>query len=420
MSTASSDLPSPIELENLGLLFVGFVASTVLYGLTFFQTYIYYSRYPRDYSWTRYLVATLWCYAGYSSDGSNLGNVRSSHTVLSLSPTLFRLYYYLIIMFDANMDVLYATSTFCVQYMLSVLLTFISQLFFTHRVFQVTGGSGSLRLILILLSFIALMFGSAACVQMFAHRRLSAFGSLLMEVRTLFPGFFKTDGSLVIPFTQLFQITTAISLITSVVADVIIFAYNVLLVTSSALPGDGGTRWVSANCRHNARWPGADIYVRFDTLTRGYSQRSFSLSIAQMAYFCIFMIAPSKQYWIPLQMVASKLYVNTLLAHLNSRHVRQGQGLYEEHYLITDRKAHSNGQFPASIRLNVTDVKATTQSINLATRNTDTESDGVGLESRKTCLDDCGNVYAHVSTGTGSTQSQTDNHVDKECLLERV
>ncbi|KAG6379334.1 hypothetical protein JVT61DRAFT_11794 [Boletus reticuloceps] len=380
MNTASSNLPSPAELENLGLLFIGFVASTVLYGLTFFQTYIYYSRYPRDDPWTRYLVATL---------------CTLDTTATALISEI--LYYYLIIMFDANMDVLYATTTFCLQYMLSVLLTFISQLFFTHRVFQVTGGSGSLRLILILMSFIALTFGFAACVQMLVISRHLNFSNLL----TTLLGFFKSDGSLVIPFTQLFQITTAISLITSVVADVIIFA-------------------TMCYSLRRARYPEMAVPDGFSqTVVTMLVGRGLTFTIAQMAYFCIFIIAPSKQYWIPLQMVASKLYVNTLLAHLNSRHVRQGQGLFEEHTL-TDRKAPSNAPFPMSIRLNVADVKATTQSINLATRNTDTESDGVGLESRKTCQDDRGNVYAHVSTGTGSIQSQTDNHVDKECLSERV
>lgn len=36
MSSASS-LPSPAERENLSVLFIGFVAATVLYGLTFFR-----------------------------------------------------------------------------------------------------------------------------------------------------------------------------------------------------------------------------------------------------------------------------------------------------------------------------------------------------------------------------------------------
>ncbi|KAF8557533.1 hypothetical protein OG21DRAFT_274729 [Imleria badia] len=327
MSSASSTLPaSPTERENLTVLFIGFVAATVLYGLTFFQTYIYYSRYPRDYQWTRYLVATL-C------------------TLDTVASALGRLYYYLIIMFDVNLDVLDATTTFC--YMLSVLLTFISQLFFALRVFQVTGKSRVVTLVLIFLSFIALVFGLTASAQMFAQRRLSAFGSPQMEI------------------------TAAISLVTSVMADMIVFV-------------------TMCYSLRRARYPELLIPGGFlPTVFIVFVGRGLAFSLAQMAYLCIFIIAPSKQFWIPLQMVACKLYVNTVLGHLNSRDIKYGQGLNEEDSL-TDHKSRTNGRLPASMRLDVTDVKATTQSINLVTRNTDTDSEGIGLESRKTCHDDHG------------------------------
>ncbi|KAF8133231.1 hypothetical protein EV363DRAFT_49216 [Boletus edulis] len=176
--------------------------------------------------------------------------------------------------------------------------------------------------------------------------------------------------------------------------------------------------------------------------------RGLTFTIAQMAYFSIFIIAPSKQYWIPLQMVASKLYVNTL----NSRHVRQGQGLYEEHSL-TDRNVPSDGPFPTSIRLNVTDAKVTIQSINLATQNTARRVMAWGLSrerDRGECVRSsmvfsfaltgrvervCTCPLAQADTVAGpsvfrslfrpaydccSTHRQTDNHVNKECLSERV
>lgn len=38
-SVSSTTLPSPAELENLGVLFVGFVITTVFYGLTFFRMF---------------------------------------------------------------------------------------------------------------------------------------------------------------------------------------------------------------------------------------------------------------------------------------------------------------------------------------------------------------------------------------------
>lgn len=79
----SSALPSTIttvaEAEILGVLFIGFIATTILYGLTFFrkfplatpsldsssqsistETYVYFSRYPNDSQWMKYLVCHLY------------------------------------------------------------------------------------------------------------------------------------------------------------------------------------------------------------------------------------------------------------------------------------------------------------------------------------------------------------------------
>jgi hypothetical protein len=74
---SSQGVPSPAELENLGVFFVGFIAATFLYGVTFFressysllrntshhglyqtpaESYIYYSRYPNDSRWIKVLV----------------------------------------------------------------------------------------------------------------------------------------------------------------------------------------------------------------------------------------------------------------------------------------------------------------------------------------------------------------------------
>ncbi|KAI9464321.1 hypothetical protein HD554DRAFT_1262165 [Boletus coccyginus] len=361
MSSASSTPLSAAELENLCVLFIGFVAASVLYGLTFFQTYIYYSRYPRDHKWIRYFVATL-CTL----------DTAVSALVCEV------LYYYLIIMFDVNMDVLYATTTFCFQYMLSVLLTFISHLcsFFAHRAFRVTGGSKLVTVVLVFLSFIALVFGLTASGQMFAQRRLSAFGSPQM------------------------QIPAAISQVTSVMADMIIF----VTMCYSLRP---------------VRYPEIAVPSGFlPTVITMLLGRGLAFTVFQMSYFCVFIVAPSRQFWIPMQMVASKLYVNTLLGQLNSRDVKHGQGFNEEDSL-TDHKSPTNGGFPASIGLN-TNGKVTTRPIHLVTRQTDTESEGAELESRKTFHDEEGNMYAQVSTGTGSTQSQMDNNADKEGLSERI
>ncbi|KAH8119741.1 hypothetical protein DFH11DRAFT_1721660 [Phellopilus nigrolimitatus] len=50
MASSSAIVPDTgVNSERtFGALFVGFVLSTILYGLTFFQTYLYFSRYPKD------------------------------------------------------------------------------------------------------------------------------------------------------------------------------------------------------------------------------------------------------------------------------------------------------------------------------------------------------------------------------------
>ncbi|KAN0087941.1 hypothetical protein V8E55_006562 [Tylopilus felleus] len=360
MSAAGSpSIPTPAEIENLSVLFIGFVASTVFYGLTFFQTYIYYSRSPRDNRWLRYLVATL---------------CTLDTTASALVSEI--LYDYLITMFDVNMNVLYATTTFCFQYMISVLLTFISQVFFVHRVFQVTGRSWPLTLVLLFLSFIGLVFGLTASGQMVAQRRLSAFGTLNMEI------------------------TASISLVSSVTADIIVFV-------------------TMCYSLRRARFPEIVVPEGFlSTVATVLVARGLAFTVVQIAYLCVFLAAPSRQFWIPLQMVACKIYVNTLLGHLNLRTVRHGQGVNEEDSL-TDRKVPGTGRVPTSIIFN-TDAKDTSQSVHLATRNTDTDSNGTGMDFRKTFQDEHGNVYTEMSTSTGSTQSQADKQTDKESLSQQL
>ncbi|KIJ14998.1 hypothetical protein PAXINDRAFT_180814 [Paxillus involutus ATCC 200175] len=350
-SQSSSTLPSPAEIENLGVLFVGFVAATILYGLTFFRCTALYS--------------------GYSC-------------------ICDKLYYYLIVIFDVNVDILYATTTFCIQYVLSILLTFISQLFFAHRVFQVTGGSRPVTLAVVFLSSISFVFGLVSSGQMFAQRRLSAFGS---------PGL---------------EIVAAVSQSSAAIADVIIF----VAMCYSLRP---------------ARY--RDIAVpdgMVETAITLFVSRGLAFTVVQISYFGIFVALPSRPLWIPLHMIAIKcascpclsflslpaftvisVYVNSVLGLLNAREVKHGQGLNEEDSL-TDRKATTDTRFPGTIRLNVDDTKATQRSVILTTGHIDIESQATELESRKAYQDGSGSEYAQVSTR--STRSQTDNDQDKISL----
>jgi hypothetical protein len=68
----SDPIPSsPAESENIAVIFLGFTFATFLYGLSFFreylmlshsrclivaEMYLYFSRYPKDYTGTKVLV----------------------------------------------------------------------------------------------------------------------------------------------------------------------------------------------------------------------------------------------------------------------------------------------------------------------------------------------------------------------------
>ncbi|KAG8214883.1 hypothetical protein J3R82DRAFT_10053 [Butyriboletus roseoflavus] len=374
-SASSSTLPSPAELENLGVLFIGFVIATVFYGLTFFQTYIYYSRYPKDYRWIRYLVCILYAPLVHRCP---------------LSHALSRLYYYLIVLFNVNMEVLYATTTFCVSMRCSRhSLRFnsfqsISRFSTCYRSFSRLFHISSLPIVLFRVCLIS---------QYFLNRS--------RQVLTIF--IVVTGGSRVV---ALALACTAKTLGIRLSADaghrcdkssygsydrLDRICDDVLLATPSEIPGDGGT------------------------VVRVLVCRGLAFTVAQTGYFCVFIAAPSRQLWIPMQMVASKLYVNTLLGCLNSRDVKHGQGLNEEDP-HADHRAPPNGQLSNSVRLNVSSAKAMTQSVVFTTGHNDNQSQGT--ESKKTYQDEQGNEYAQVSTG--SSQSRTDSEVNKESLSEQV
>ncbi|KIM56381.1 hypothetical protein SCLCIDRAFT_245203 [Scleroderma citrinum Foug A] len=256
---------SPREIENLGVLFAGFVITTVLYGLTFFQTFAYFARFPQDNRRIRYFVMSL-----IVLDTAISGLVSAV------------LYHFLIDMFDVSVEALYAPTTLCMQYALSSLLIFMSQLFFAYRALQVTGGSRLIALAPLLLSFSA--FASAG--QMFLQRRMSDLSSPSMKA------------------------ITVTNLGCATMADVVI------LVTSYY--------WLRRRYHPALSIPKKAL----DRVGVLFVNRGVCFTIIQLAYFCIFTAFSSRQYWIAFQMAGC--YVNSVLALLNSRVSRDGKGLNEE------------------------------------------------------------------------------------------
>ncbi|KAG2087125.1 uncharacterized protein F5147DRAFT_728246 [Suillus discolor] len=291
--------PSPAEVQNLVVLFVGFAFATFLYGLTFFQMYIYFSRYSNDYTWTKILVYVL------DTTSTGLGATTFKR--------VFLLYHYLITMFDVTMDVLYATPLYStvasgvLTALLQVILTLIAQ-FFIFLLFIVCGGPTSItsRFVGTLVVFCAFI-AFVSVGQFFQQRQLSTFALPSMAI------------------------IAGISQGFAALANIIIF----IAMCWSLRP---------------ARYP--DMLQpegMVENLVVLFVGRGLGLVIIQLAYLGTFVASPGKPYWIAIQMVTPRIYTNIVLGLLTTREVKNGVGLNEEDTL-SDRHDSQNDAFQDSLR----------------------------------------------------------------------
>ncbi|EPQ54522.1 hypothetical protein GLOTRDRAFT_139097 [Gloeophyllum trabeum ATCC 11539] len=279
---ATAALPPPLTTEELdqtfGVLFIGFVVSTVLYGLTFFQTYIYFSRYPKDNVWTKSTVGLL--------------SLLDTATSALMSQAL---YYYLITMFASPLGLLDATSTFCAENGLAILVAFLVQIFFAIRVWTVSNKNWALAGAIAFFAVAAFAFGITMTVQIFNQKRLSELATTHMKV------------------------VAALSQGLATLADIMI---------------TGALMWYLSPSR-NVLMKGKTPNGWFEKLCTYVINRGTCVAVIQLAYLLAFVIVPAKQIWMPFHLVVSKVYVNTLLAMLNSREITSGRGAYEEESVST-------------------------------------------------------------------------------------
>ncbi|KAG1855580.1 hypothetical protein F4604DRAFT_1800251 [Suillus subluteus] len=328
MSDPSS--PSPAEVENLVVIFLGFAFATFFYGLTFFQMYIYFSRYSKDDTWLKVLVGAI-----FVLDTTSAGLVSDL------------VYDYLITMFDVSLEIIYATPAFCIQDLLSVILTLIAQLFFAKRLHTVCRGptsitSRSVSVVVLFCAFIAFVFGLVSVGQLFQQRQLSAFVLPSMAVIAGISQGFAT------------------------VANIIIF----IAMYWSLRP---------------ARYPDMSLPKGvFENLSMLFVGRGLGLIIIQLAYLGTFVASPGKPYWVAVQMVASRVYANTVLGLLNVREVRRGMGLNEED-TFSDRHDSRDDGLPSALQFRST--KGTQQSLSSSQEAENSRSSEIE-EISKSFIDD--------------------------------
>ncbi|KAJ6518731.1 hypothetical protein C8R45DRAFT_949090 [Mycena sanguinolenta] len=252
--------------ETLGVFYIGYVFAAVGFGFTFFQSYLYYIQYPND-SWL--IQSTVVCLCALDTAMSAL----SSHA----------LYYYLVTIFALPIGPDNATTSFCIEVLLSGFAIAIVQGFYAVRIWQARQNAALPSLIIVLA-----IAGAGVGI---------ATGTVMLR-NTLFTNFSEPYMKAVIAIGQGIRLLGAV---------LISLGFVVFDVKS----GSSGSA---------SKW---SPIVNF--LTSG-----LAAAVAQAVCFITFIAMPNKYVWIIFHFLASRISINGLLLMLNSRFASRGRGINEE------------------------------------------------------------------------------------------
>ncbi|KAH9841388.1 uncharacterized protein C8Q71DRAFT_327139 [Rhodofomes roseus] len=315
--------PAPVSELNatFGVLLIGFIFAVTLYGLTFFQTYIYYSRFPSDTTLSKWTIALLWA-------------VDTATTTL-LSHTL---YYYLITSFMAPFDALDVTKTFVSENALAAFGIFLVQVFYAYRVFTLNGKNPVIPGAISFIALVNLVLGIVSAAK--------------IAQQPLFYNF--VDHTI--------KVLTGIQYGLSTLANLLIVGSLFVYLQPSRFPGmkavDGWYEYIA-------------VY---------FINRGSCFTLLQLASLLLFVIIPKQQVWILFHFVTSKTYVNSLLLMLNFRNVHHGRGVDEEESL--NQRGEFKSQ-PGSSSHSRTPGNATSRSVQFGVVDTESKAAAmtIGLDT---------------------------------------
>ncbi|KAG7443056.1 uncharacterized protein BT62DRAFT_347383 [Guyanagaster necrorhizus] len=240
--------------DTFGVLYIGFIVSMIGYGFTFFQTYVYFSRYSKDLFVMKAIVAFL-CVLDTASSAL-------------ISQTA---YYYLVTTFPLASAMVDVTISFCAENTVAAALICIVQLFYASRVWKLSKN-------ITLTSTITLL-----CLVGFAL----TLAMTAMMVRN----------------TEFAQLATSPSKAIVAIGQSSVFVCGLTTFTALRL------------CSHGAYW--SENTQRDDwfnkTITVFFSQ-GCSATLMQITYFVVFIATPTRVIWIPFHLMSSKLFINCLLS----------------------------------------------------------------------------------------------------------
>ncbi|KAH8108733.1 hypothetical protein DFH11DRAFT_1070763 [Phellopilus nigrolimitatus] len=252
---------------TFGAAFVGLVVSAVLYGLTLLQTYTYYRTYPNDSARLKSLVFILWF-------------LDSLHLVLCTNA----IYWYLVTNFNnpENLELTYWSMN--IQTDCNGLIGLMVELFFAQRVWRVS-----------------------------KNWFLTGFITILAFVHCGLGIFFTVEGFILKEFSKYSQLTwvTSTGLGSAAAADITIAVSLVYFLS-----------------KNRTGFERTDSLIT--TLTVYAINTGLLTSICATAAVVSFATMPLNFVWLSFFWCLGKLYVNSLLASLNSREALRGRVIQKE------------------------------------------------------------------------------------------
>ncbi|KAJ8463876.1 hypothetical protein ONZ51_g9962 [Trametes cubensis] len=272
--TAHMDMPvvSSAELtQTFGVLLIGFIFTATLYGLTFFQTYIYYTRFPGDDMKIKSIVGLLWAL-------DTAITTLVSHTI----------YHFLVTDFMIPFSQLITTKTFIAEIALSGFLALVVQCYYASRLWTVSFKRTVLPAAVVALALAAFAFNLATIAKLI-HQPL---------------------------FAQV--VSSGVKLLKGISTGLILAAD--LLIAGSML-------WYLRPSRN----PGMALPEGWYEKIVVYGiNRGTCFAVFQLAVLITLVTMPDQQVWLLFHWVGGKVYINSTFSMLNFRNTHHGRGVPEE------------------------------------------------------------------------------------------
>ncbi|KAL5478295.1 hypothetical protein ACEPAI_2479 [Sanghuangporus weigelae] len=300
---ATTQSPMDPEIQQalkiaLGSAFIGFGIATTLYGITCLQIYLYYRNHAKDPFGVKLMVAILWVL-------DTLGTIGIAHT----------LYFYLVPNIgNPDVDFVIPWITF-LQELRGFDHSNNAMVFFAWQILKV-GKNAFISSIIVILSIAAWALDIVVVVSMFRDNSgLTLATPVALITGTSVQGI---DALCDIIITASFiyylrSFRNGVKPTEKIIDNLILYAVSRGFLTVYVLYSDV-LHWVRRNTEH--------MYL-------------FIIRVTQIVFVSLDAGLPGQLFWLPFQQAVGKLYVNSVLASLNSRRSSENKPTSVVHFTET-------------------------------------------------------------------------------------